>query len=186
MCDTSTISQLALGGQAAGAIGQTYSAYNKSKGEAQGYEYQSIVARNNAQLAEWQAQDALTRGVEAEGNVRLRTAQLKGTQESVIAARNVALNEGSALNILADTGFMGERDALTVRANAEREAWALREQAKSGVSNAAFLKYRADAQSPLADAAGTLLTAGGRVASGWYAMRTRSTDASGKAFSPWG
>src|SRR3989304_857124 len=138
MCDTKTIGAFGRGAQVAGAVGGTYSAYRKSQGEALGYEYQSAVSRNNAQLAEWQAQGALMRGAGAGGKGRLRPAQLKGTQEAVIASRNVALDEGSALNILADTGFMGQRDALTVRDNAAKEAWALREQAKGTMSNAEF------------------------------------------------
>lgn len=178
MCELNALGKFGLGAQAAGAIGGTFATYRKSRAEAQGYEYQSAVARSNAQLAEWQAQDALTRGQTAEGNVRLRTAQLKGTQEAVIASRNVALTEGSALNILADTAFMGERDALTVRDTASREAWALREQAKGYRANAELMNWRAGVESPLASAAGTLLTSAGKVASSWYSMRYR-IDANG-------
>lgn len=165
--------------QAAGAVGSTYASYRGSQLAKQGYEYQSAVARNNAQLAEWQAQDAITRGQSKEGDVRLRTAQLAGTQRAIFGARNIAMNEGSALNILADTAFMGERDALTVRNNAQREAWAARNQARGYDSNAAFLSQRASAESPFLSAAGTLLTTGGKVASGWYSMRERSQNTSG-------
>ena len=175
MCFGSGLQGVALGAQVAGGVGQTYASYRKSAGEKQGYEYQSQVARNNAQLAEWQAQDAITRGVTTRQNIQIKGAQLEGKQRAIFGARNVATNEGSALNILADTAFGTARDANIATDNADKEAWMLREQAKGYTSNAGFLQSRADAQSPFLDAAGTALTTGGRVASSWYMMRTRSS-----------
>jgi hypothetical protein len=169
------LSNIALGAQVAGAIGSTYAAYRESQGQKRGYEYQSQVARNNAQLAEWQAQDALERGQSDKQRIQLKKASIIGTQEAVLASRNVALDEGSALRILADTELMAERDIATVEENAAKEAWALRNQAAGYQSNAGFLQSRAGAQSPLLDAAATALTTGGRVAGSWYAMRTRTT-----------
>ena len=184
MCFGTGLEGAALGLQAAGGIGQTYAAYRKSAGEKQGYEYQSQVARNNAQLAEWQAQDAITRGVTTRQNIQIKGAKLAGTQRAIFGARNVATNEGSALNILADTAYGTARDADTATENANREAWALRNQAMGYESNAGFLRARAESTSPFLDAAGTALTVGGRVASSWYTMRTRS--ASFSAADPWG
>lgn len=185
MCGSTMIGGLALGAQTAGAIGQTYASYRKSEGEKQGYEYQSQVARNNAQLSEWQAQDALTRGVNTRQQIQLKGAQIEGTQRAVIASRNVALNEGSALNLLTDTQFGTARDANIATDNANKEAWALRNQAAFDTSNSGFLKARADSTSPMLDAAGTALTTAGRVASSWYTMRTRSNAGSMFA-SVWG
>lgn len=174
MCDASTISNVGLAAQVAGGVGQTYASYNRSSGEKTGYEYQSKVMRNNAQLAEWQAQDAIERGGKTKQNIQLKKAALRGKQEAILASRNVALDEGSALNILTDTDLMGLRDEAQAEDNANKEAWALRNQAAGYNSNADFLKYRADSQSPGLDALGTALTSTGRVASSWYAMRTRT------------
>lgn len=174
-----TGSNIALGVQAVGGLANTYSSYRKAEGEKQGYEYQATVARNNAQLAEWQAQDALERGKVTQGNVRMRGAQLRGTQEATFAARGIALNEGSALNILADTAYMTEVDARTAVDNSAREAWALRNQAKGYTDNAGILKARGDSVNPSFDAAGTLLTTGGKVASSWYAEKDKATSVSG-------
>lgn len=176
MCGvTQALGAIGLGAQVAGAVGSTYASYRQSQGEKQGYEYQSQVARNNAQLAEWQAQDALERGQTAKQGIQLKKAAVIGAQEAILASRNVALDEGSALRILADTDLMAERDIETVEANAEKEAWALRNQAQAYGSNAGFLARRAAAESPFFEAAGTALTSGGRVASSWYAMRTRTS-----------
>jgi len=177
MCDASTIGMVGIGAQTAGAVGATYSAYRKSEGEKLGYEYQSQVARNNAQLAEWQAQDALERGAQTKQGIQLKKVQIRGRQEAVMASRNVALDEGSALNILTDTDLMGARDEAMAIDNANKEAWALRNQAAGYRSSAGFLQSRADSQSPGLDALGTALTATGRVASSWYAMRTRTGNA---------
>lgn len=179
MCDvTKALGVLGLGAQVAGAVGSTYASYRQSKGEQQGYEYQSQVAKNNQQLAEWQAQDALERGQTEKQRLQLKKGAVLGAQEAILASRNVALDEGSALRILAETELMAERDITTVEANAEKEAWALRNQANSYGSNAGFLRSRADAQNPWLDAAGTALTSTGRVASSWYAMRTRTSTSS--------
>lgn len=152
-----------------GGVTSAYGAYRKSAGEQQGYEYQSRVASNNAQLAEWQAQDAITRGVTTRQQVELKGAQVAGAQRAGFGARNVAATEGSALNILADTAYGTARDAATATDNAAKEAWALREQAKGNISNAGFLKSRAAAESPWL----TALTTGGVVASSWYASRSK-------------
>src|SRR5689334_16302266 len=98
-----TIGNVGTGLQIGGVVGQTVGAYQKSQGDKIAYEYQSKLARNNAQLAEWQAHDAITRGQVAENNQRQKTAQLAGTQRAIMAARGLSLDEGSPLNILSDT-----------------------------------------------------------------------------------
>lgn len=169
----STLATASLGMTAFGAGMSAVGAYNKSKADKAAYEYQAQVARNNAQVAEWQAQDAIMRGQTAEGNQRMKTAQLKGTQRAAMAARGLALDEGSPLDILTTTDLMGERDALTVRDNAAKEAWALREQGKGYTANAGLLGFRADSESPLMSAGSTLLTGAGQVASSWYAFKDK-------------
>ena len=103
----------------------------------QAADYQAAVARNNAILAERQAQDSLQRGQIAEAQKRQETALLAGRQKAVMAGNGVDLTFGSAVDILGDTAALGEQDALTVRSNAEREALGYRQQAGN---------YRSDAQ----------------------------------------
>lgn len=160
-----------MGLQTAGAAWATLGAYNKSKADKRAYEYQAQVARNNAQLAEWEAQDAIMRGQTAEGNQRMKTAQYKSSQRATMAARGLALDEGSPLDILTTTEFIGERDALTIRDNAAKEAWALRERGKGFISDAQVFQARADSENPYGSAIGTALTGGGQVASSWYQYR---------------
>lgn len=168
------LNSVATGAQIAGMVSGAYGAYGGSKSTKAAFEYQSAVSRNNSQIAEWQARDAITRGQKSEQQQRLKTAALKGTQRAALAARGIALDEGSALSILQDTDFMGENDALTLRDNAAREAWGYRVQAGNYASDAGMLGARAAAESPMSAAATSLLTGAGSVASSWYKRKTKT------------
>lgn len=125
MCEVATASLVLAGvATAMGAYG-TYQQGQQQKAQA---EYQAAVANNNAIIAERQAQDSLDRGRVEEQQHRLKVAQMKGTQRSALAASGVQVDSGSALDVVADTAMMGEFDALTIRNNAEREAYAYRVQ----------------------------------------------------------
>jgi hypothetical protein len=99
---------------------------------------------------------------------------LKSSQRAGFAARGVALDEGSPLAILQDTDMMGEMDALTIRDNAEKEAWGARMQGANYSSDSAMLSARAGAESSTGAAFGSLLTGAGAVASSWYNRRTKT------------
>jgi hypothetical protein len=164
--------------QGAGAGMQAYGAYSNSKATKQAYEQQAQVNRNNAQIAGWQAEDALRRGVRSASTARMRTNQLKGNQRASLAAKGVDLGEGSALQLLSDTDYFGDVDATTITDNAAREAWAIRQQAANFNSEASLLKSRADSENPLMAGGMSLLTSAGKVASNWYTPSsvTRSGD----------
>jgi hypothetical protein len=157
------------------AIG-AMSAYQQSKSQQASMDYQSKVAQNNAITAEYQAQDAIKRGEVAEAEQRRRTSMLKGSQTARLAANGLDISEGSALNILSDTDWMGEQDALTVRDNASREAWEYRQQGANSQSNSNMLSASADAQNPLLSGATSIMTnpALGTVAGKWYKMSGNS------------
>lgn len=168
-----TWGSIGTGLQVAGMASGAFGAYNQSKAAKQSYEYQAAVQRNNAQIAEWQAADATSRGQKAEQAQRLKVAQLKSSQRAGFAARGIALDEGSPLNILNDTDYMGELDALSIRDNAAREAWGHRMQGANAGSDASMLSARAGAESPNSAAVSSLLTSGGAVASSWYRRSER-------------
>lgn len=108
--------------------------------------FQQEVSRNNAALARFQAEDALRRGNLAEAESRRRTEQLKGTQQAALAANNVVLGEGSALDILQSTAELGELDAQTIRNNAEREAVGLGFQAETFLTQGRLARARGRTQ----------------------------------------
>ena len=161
----------------AGMVMSAMSSYQQSKAQQASMDYQADVAHNNAITAEYQAQDAVKRGEVAEAEQRRRTSMMKGSQTARLAANGLDISEGSALNILSDTDWMGEQDALTVRDNASREAWAYRQQGANSQSNSNMLSASADAQNPLFAAGTSIMTnpALGSVSQKWYTMSGNKT-----------
>lgn len=105
--------------------------------------YQTAVARNAAQVSEYNARDAERRGAAEEGRQRRKTSLLLGTQQARLAALIGAQRgsdlEGSPLDILGDTAALGEEEALATRYQAAREAWAQRIQAANQNAQGDFL-----------------------------------------------
>lgn len=182
----SSVNTLGTALQGIGAVAATIGSYNKSKAEQRGYEYQSQISKNNAQIASWQMDDARQRGEREEQNLRMKTAMLKGTQQASMAARGLDLGVGSALNILTDTDFMGERDALLIRDNTAKDVWGLGVQRTNYLRDAEFKSSQARSINPWANAGTTLLTGAGTVAKGWYAMRTKTTGGLGGGYTSGG
>jgi hypothetical protein len=94
----------------AGVAMQAQAAANASQAQKNAYEYQAAVSRNNQKIAEWQAQNAIAQGQEAEIDQRRKMAALKGSQRAGLAAKGLDISSGSALNILTDTDYLGEMD----------------------------------------------------------------------------
>ena len=128
--------------------------------------YQQAVANAQAKQAEYQAQDAISRGREAEQDHRMKVAQLKSKQIAEFAANGVSTSSGSPLNVIGDTAALGETDALRIRRNAYSEA--------SGYYNQAGV-YRAAGDNAstqgMYGAAGSLLGGAGKVASQYYQFK---------------
>jgi hypothetical protein len=117
-------------------------AIQQGRAQKQQANYQAAVERNNATIAGWQAEDAQHRGQIEEQRQRLQTARLRGAQRAGMASNGVEIDSGSPLDVLMDTAQLGELDALTVRSNAEREVYGLRNQqsnltAQSGLTRLA-------------------------------------------------
>lgn len=162
-----------LGMKSFGAVTAAAGAYQRSAGAKVGYQYQSSVARNNAVLEEYQAQDAITKGQIATQEGLHKGAQVKGSQRAAKAAGGVSLDYGSALALLAGTDYVTALRAATTTDDANKEAWAHRERAKGLDADARMLDARANAESPGRDAFRTLLTGGSTVASSWYAYKQK-------------
>ena len=90
--------------------------------------YQAQVSRNNAKIAEWQAQDAEQRGLEQEREHRRNVQRLMGSQQAAIGGSGFEIGDITSQDLLSDTAMMGEADAWTIKNNAAREAWGYRVQ----------------------------------------------------------
>lgn len=80
--------------------------------------------------AEWQASEAIRIGKEAEKDKRMETEQLKGRQRAGFGASGAVVDTGTPGDILADTAYYGEDDALTIRHNAAVQASQFNNQAR--------------------------------------------------------
>ena len=73
----------------------------------------------------------------------------------------MALDEGSAVDILSSTDYANEMDAQTIQANAARSAWGYRTQGANYSDNAASLRAGAGAVSSGSAAGMSLLGSAG-------------------------
>lgn len=149
-----------------------YSVYQSGQAAKEQAQYQRAVARNNEIIAERMAEDARVRGEEEARKTRLRSQQLASRQRVVLAQQGVAVDEGSALDLIGDTIALGEAEALTVRSNAEREALGFITQAQGFKSEAGLYGLQAGQASSAAGlgVASSIATGAGSVASKWYDM----------------
>lgn len=175
MCEP-TSATLAIASLAASAVGTAASIYGQVQAgkAAQGQaNYQAAVARNNAIIAERNAADAEKRGEIAETRQRQQVAQLAGRQRATLAGNGVVIDEGSALDITTDTAGFGELDALTVRNNADREAYRARVEGANFQADAGLYDARgsAAASAGMMNGFSSLLSGAGSVADKWYGFK---------------
>jgi hypothetical protein len=90
---------------------------------------QADLADDNAAIADLQGQDAIERGAVEESRFRTQVRGIIGTARTEIAANNIDVSYGSAVDVQADAAYLGELDALQLRNNAKGEAWGFEMQA---------------------------------------------------------
>lgn len=154
---------------AAGSIQQGKAANAAAK-------YNANVAEMNARISDNRARDALERGKIEEQAKRREISQFKGRQEAAMAANGVDLSFGSPLDALVDTAMVGEIDALTVRSNANREAYGHKVDAanKTAQANLSKMEGKAAKTGSYWSAAGTLLSGAGDA---WGSYKKKSIGA---------
>lgn len=166
----------------------------------------ALVADNNAEIANWQARDAIHMGesqVTTEQRQRqtaldqsdTQTATTKSRQKVALAGNGVDITQGSAVDVLTSTDYVGAlnkqnindaaaRNTTVIRDNAIKNAWGYSTQAISYQNTASNDRadaalYRYDAQRQRAGVSGisankaaavSLLGSAGQVASSWYAQ----------------
>ena len=150
-----------------------YSTIQQQKAAEGQAEYQQAVAKNNKIISERMAEDARVRGEEEVRKARNRAKQLAGRQRTALAGAGVAVEQGSALDLIGDTISIGEVEALTIRSNAEREALGFIMQGQGFQQEAALFGLQAAGSRAalVPGIAGTLATGTGSVATKWYDTR---------------
>ena len=163
MC-TGVEEAVAIAGIVTAVAGAGYGAYSAKKQAG----YAADVADENARQGLVAAADAINRGdIEADAQ-RLRTRLLIGQQRAGFAASGVEVGSGSPLSTTQDAAMFGEMDVLTIKNNAEREAWGYQADAANFRSQA-----RANRLAGNANAGATLLT-GASSALGQYSAGLQS------------
>jgi hypothetical protein len=161
------MSYITAAGVAVNAIG----AYGSANAQKNTYAYQAQIAAQNAQIANQQASQAIINGQTAEQNVRLQGAQVMGSQRASMAANGVDLGQGSANEALTTTKYMTERDALTTKDNALRQAWGYQVQAVNATNEGRMDSYASDSISPGMSAFTSLLGGASTLSKQYYASK---------------
>ena len=102
-------------------------------------DFQAQIARNNAQISRYNAQQATEAGNAQAINSMLRTRAQVGQTKAAQAASGIDVNTGSAADVQASERMLGMLDALTIRSNAARAAYGYR--AEAGVKEAQAKLY---------------------------------------------
>tara|TARA_R100001163_G_C5052346_1_gene189008 strand:+ start:147 stop:665 length:519 start_codon:yes stop_codon:yes gene_type:complete len=110
--------------------------------------YQAAVARNNAIIAQQQADDVQLLARMEESEYRTQVKGFKGKQRSILAASGFDANEDDALDILSDTAEIGEVDALKIRNKGKRDAYRFQMAAQSNQAQAGLFSMQAEQQQP--------------------------------------
>jgi hypothetical protein len=125
-----SLAAIGTGVQVYGAIKQGKAQKAAGAAQREAADSQAGLSDYNAQVAELQASDAVDRGAEAESRYRSQIRGAIGSQRANIAAGNIDVNYGSAVDVQADAAFLGELDALQIKTNAAREAWGYKVEAE--------------------------------------------------------
>ena len=157
--------------------------------------FQAAVARNNAIIAQRNAEDARLRGEQNVAQIRIRegadVAKFALEQRQFIARQRVAqaalgqtTDIGSALDLTSGTRAVGKLDELTLRRNAaferevarnnaEREAIGFLTQGFNFEAEARLASLRAESarSAGIIGAFGTIITGAGRVHERWALRR---------------
>ena len=123
MCVTSAVmAGVSLATAVLGTATTVHSQVQAGKQQKKMADYNSQLSKRDAELAEIKANEALAQGQKDQEKARLEYKARRGQMAAKFGASNVALDSGSALNMLADTTEAGELDALDIGAKAERQS----------------------------------------------------------------
>lgn len=168
---------LAVMGMVTGAIGSGVSAVGQisaGNAKAQNAAYQSQVAANNAKVAQQDATLEIQAGEVASFNQGLKTRAKVGSEKAAQGAAGIDVNTGSAVDVRAGTEELGMLDALTLRSDASKRAYAKQVEASNDNAQSGLLTAEASQDETAGElgAAGTLLSGASSVGGNWSKYQT--------------
>lgn len=160
-----------------GAIGAQQSAAATSSA----MNYQAQVARNNALIAQQQAQAETAAGDITAQNRLVQAGQQTAAVRAAAGASGLDPNEGSPVRLQSDTEKLGMLDALTIRNNAARRAYGYQAAATGETAQAGL--YGAAAQNAqnagIINSFGSVLAGVSNVSAKWSQYADRFGNNSG-------
>lgn len=131
---------IALVSGIAGAGISAAGAYGSMEASSKNAAYQAQVASNNATIAMKNAAMDTQSGEIAAANQGMKTRAAIGTTLAQQGASGVSVNSGSAPKVRAAESELGMMDALTIRSNAAKKAYADTVAATSDTAEAGLLE----------------------------------------------
>lgn len=156
MCSVIALAAAGVGLGAAGVGMQAMSTYKAAQAENAANKYNSEIQARNAEVSNLQAADAVERGDLAAKQHLQQVEKLKGEQRAMMGASGFVVDQGSSMDVLLDTTKYGALDAMTIKNNSAREAWAYRNQANDYTAKGVLLTL--NKRNAGMEATGTLLT----------------------------
>jgi hypothetical protein len=160
-----------LAGTAISAFGQYQSGQANSAAAA----YQAQVAANNANIARQNASMESAAGETAVTTKGLQTRAAIGKEKAYAGTSGVDVNTGSTASVRGATEEMGMLDALTLRSNAAKKAWASEVTATSDTAQSQLDTMQSEQAKTAGDigAAGSLLSGASTVGSNYIKFQNQ-------------
>ena len=169
MCNPTAMMVASIGS----TVFSTLGAYAQARAEKQQLKYQATIDEQNRRIAEYNKEAAIERGDIEEKQRRLEISRDQGTQLAFLASHGVDVGSGSSLDILSDTAFTGELDALTIKDNAMREAFGFEVDAYNKSASASMKRTAADNISPAGEALATFATGASKTGATYYDLKSK-------------
>lgn len=168
---------LALIAGIAGAGISAYGTAEAGQAQANAANYNAQVSRNNATIANQNADYAVAAGQESAATESRKNAATSGKIKATQAASGIDVNTGSAKDVQVSQRETGQLDSETVLNNAELQAYGYRSQA-TGFEATAGLETEEAEQAPIGadlSAAGGLLGSASSLGLKWSQLGNTGT-----------
>lgn len=117
--------------QAMGSISSAMGSSQSAGAQAGAYTYNSEIAQQNQEIANQNAELASESGEQQAAAQELKNRATVGSIKANQAASGIDVNQGSAVDVRASAAELGQLDAMNIRAEAARQAYAYQNQAQS-------------------------------------------------------
>ena len=143
------------------ALTKGLAAYTKSSAEKSYYLQKAAISQRNAELVQMQIDDQKKVSKKEQAALRRKYTNIKKSQLTEFAGRNILLGGGSPLDALLGTEVVETADIGILKQNEARAVFGLKISKYNAQSDAALFSGSASRISPGADFASTMLSSAG-------------------------